>query len=222
MASKKSQDPNITFTLKRDFGLSQHRLALPPEELDNPSKNGAKIDVPSEKKQRRKSGMFSLQSDKSATMQSKGSTGRYGGRMTRLMQTNYETKKHSHKPPRSAPSTPPLASRHANHGGKYSPDPGRPSPSLHSRLVKKEMLGSDGEKRGSLENLKQLYGLDKEHQNIGKSKTAMAYTCMISSIYYRHRRSYSLISYFKGYVMLTIVLKLTLMIILLKELKKGK
>ena len=175
MASKKFRDPNVTFTLKRDFGLSEHRLALPPEELDDPSKKEAKIDMPSEKKQRRKSGMFSLHTDKSATMQSKGSTGRYGGRMTRLMQMNHEAKKRSSKPPRSAPSTPPLAPKYSDHGGKYSPNPGRSSPSLHSRLIKKEILSSDGEKRGSLEDLKQLYGLDKEHQhqNIGNNKIAM-------------------------------------------------
>lgn len=176
MASKKSQDPSVTFTLKRDFGLSEHRLALPPEELDDPSKKEAKIDMPSEKKQRRKSGMFSLHKDKTATVQSKGSTGRYGGRMTRLMQMNYETKKRSSKSSQSAPSTPPLAPKHADHGGKYSPNPGRPSPSLHSRLVKKEILSSDGEKRGSLEDLKQLYGLNNEHKSIGNSNNL----CMIS------------------------------------------
>lgn len=167
--SKKTKDPNLTFTLKKDFGLSHYRLALPPEELDNPEgKLDTAATMPSEKKQKRKSGVFSLLSDKSAQA-SKGRSA-YGGRMSKLMQMDYhEQQKRPRKIPRSAPNTPPLPAKipHSN-GGKYSPMPGRPSPSLHSRLVNKGILSSDGEKRGSLENLRQRYGLEREPENIGQ------------------------------------------------------
>lgn len=164
MAYKRSSTAGLTFTLKKDFGLGQHRLALPPEELENPSETQAQHNammgkMPSEKKQRRKSGMFSLRSSRSSE--------RYGGRMTRLMQIDYETQKRSRKVSqgKSAPSSPSLPGRQA---GSHTPSSSRPSPSLHSRMVKKQLLDSDGEKRGSLETLKQLYGYDNKPQNIGK------------------------------------------------------
>lgn len=170
----KTKDPNLTFTLKRDFGLGQYRLALPFDELNDLEGKEEKVDLaatmPSEKKQKRKSGVFSLRTDKRTQVVTKGRSA-YGGRMNRLMHTDYETQKRSRKKPKSAPSTPPLAAktRLADTAGKASPGPGRPSPSLHSRLLnKKGMLGSDGEKRGSLENLKQFYGLEAQPRTIGE------------------------------------------------------
>ena len=173
MTDKKTKDPNLTFTLKRDFGLGQYRLALPSDEVNDLEGKEEKLDfagtMPSEKKQKRKSGVFSLRTDKSTQVVSKGRSA-YGGRMSRLMQTDYETQKRSRKKPKSAPGTPPSAAkpRLADTAGKATPGSGRPSPSLHSRLLNKNgILDSDGEKRGSLENLRQLYRLEAQPKTIG-------------------------------------------------------
>ena len=172
MTDKKTKDPNITFTLRRDFGLGQYRLALPSEERTEQEGKEDRVDLaanmPSEKKQKRKSGVFSLSSGRSTQVVPKGRSA-YGGRMNKLMQTDYETQKRSRKRPKSAQCTPQLAARLAESlKGKASPGAGRPSPSLHSRLLNKGILNSDGEKRGSLENLRQTYGLEAKPKVIGQ------------------------------------------------------
>ena len=103
--------------------------------------------------------------------------------MSRLMQMDYESQKRARKAPRSAPNTPPLAAKLAGSAGNHSPATGRPSPSLHSRLVHKELLNGDGERRGSLENLRQLYGLEREAKIIGQLIEVLrgACACLVSS-----------------------------------------
>lgn len=159
----------LTFSAKRDFGLVHHRLALPQGDDSHDDKKDYSLTMPSEKSHKRKSGMFSLGSDKNTQVVSKGRSA-YGGRMNKLMQTDYETMKRDRKKAKQSSSTPPLQPKHSEIRSSPKSRSARPSPFLHQRTVK-GLLGSggDGSPRGSLENLKQLLNnASKKQANIGE------------------------------------------------------
>lgn len=131
-----AKNTTFAFTARKDFGLGNFRLALPDESPKTSGRFGGGKRSP------------------------KGKAGAFGGRVKSLFRPQHREKSTPGESERSSPLFA-LQNDSGESSGSASSS-ARPSPNLHRRLVGGGgfLLGAEGMK-GSLENLKQQYSLEK-------------------------------------------------------------
>ena len=139
------------FNSKKDFGLGKHRVTLPEEESDRSDDDGSGTELPRTPEAKRST-------DASSSLLSTLS-----GRVKSLFGGNKSDQGSSPSLNRQSP----LLKEKSASG--HEPDlisldvencsSGRPSPSLHSRVVNKDHLFAANGVKGSLDSLKDRYGL---------------------------------------------------------------
>lgn len=146
-------------TVKKDFGLGRHRVTLP--------EGGGETEgeTPSGETQTDSSTSTSSNRAPNKTASSSPSISRLVKEVRGFFGKQAEQKGGSpllNRSPSSSPSSKEPPQDLINLDEDFSND--RPSPLLHSRVLKKEMIGADGAK-GSLENLKTQYGLSSDEDS---------------------------------------------------------
>ncbi len=139
---------------KKDFGLGKHRVTLPEEESDRSDDDGSGTELPRTPEAKRST-------DASSSLGQRLST--ISGRVKSLFGNNKSDQGSSPSLSRQSP----LLKEKVASG--HEPDlvnldvencsSGRPSPSLHSRVVNKDHLFAADGVKGSLDSLKDRYGL---------------------------------------------------------------
>ena len=177
MSKKLSKDgQTYTFTSKKDFGLGEYRLSLPNNEV-----RSAPMVVQEDTDKSKKAKRFS----------------QVGGRVKKLLKKSQQEPQCTLVPEGFTPAQDNAHSYQVgpncfNDDTSSLASSGRPSPALHSRMIKKGFLDTDGI-RGSLENLEEYGRKKKEKIERAVGKMAASIVILILLLFLiRIRRVYQI------------------------------